>query len=274
MSYNCEKAAEYWGERIKTNDEISSVLSMGKPDYINKAYSKWELNCIFKSLAGLKSGRILDVACGVGRVAIEMANRGFFVTGVDVSQEMLEVCDKNVRAAGITNNLKLIRSDACKIPLEETYDVSICVGLLEHLPNQQRQHVVSELIRLTKTNGIILLVINNNNSFFLQQEKRYEMQEQQKNGYFCGLVNGANLLNIFCKDKFDIEVIGTNFFYSFFRHSLEMICSRYPFDNEDETFDRIFALASELDNMKFDKNYLDDRFVDHYFIKVTKKDIS
>ncbi|WP_420640403.1 class I SAM-dependent methyltransferase [Candidatus Poriferisocius sp.] len=35
------------------------------------------------------SGRVLDAGCGTGRVAIELARRGFAVAGVDVDSEMI-----------------------------------------------------------------------------------------------------------------------------------------------------------------------------------------
>jgi SAM-dependent methyltransferase len=42
-------------------------------------------------VAGLDVHRILDAGCGTGRVAIELAARGFEVVGVDVNASMLEV---------------------------------------------------------------------------------------------------------------------------------------------------------------------------------------
>jgi SAM-dependent methyltransferase len=45
--------------------------------------------------------RILDLPCGQGRHAIELARRGYEVTGVDLSPFLLKVADERARADGI-----------------------------------------------------------------------------------------------------------------------------------------------------------------------------
>ncbi|HEV2185934.1 MAG TPA: class I SAM-dependent methyltransferase, partial [Stellaceae bacterium] len=58
--------------------------------------------------------RVLDIGCGTGATAIPFAQavgpRGH-VTGVDISEPMLEQCRKNVAAAGATN-LSFVLADA------------------------------------------------------------------------------------------------------------------------------------------------------------------
>jgi SAM-dependent methyltransferase len=58
--------------------------------------------------------RVLDVGCGTGATAIPFAQavgRGGHVTGVDISEPMLEQCRKNVAAAGAAN-LSFVLADA------------------------------------------------------------------------------------------------------------------------------------------------------------------
>ena len=45
--------------------------------------------------------RILDLPCGQGRHAIELARRGYDVTGVDLSPFMLKVAEERARAAAV-----------------------------------------------------------------------------------------------------------------------------------------------------------------------------
>src|ERR1051325_4303030 len=50
----------------------------------------------------LQSGqRVLDVPCGSGRHSLELARRGYQMTGVDVSAEMIEVGRKLAAEAGV-----------------------------------------------------------------------------------------------------------------------------------------------------------------------------
>lgn len=46
--------------------------------------------------------RILDLACGQGRHAIELARRGYEVTGLDLSPYLLEVARERAEASGLT----------------------------------------------------------------------------------------------------------------------------------------------------------------------------
>jgi SAM-dependent methyltransferase len=53
------------------------------------------------ALAGLESGRVLDLACGPGRHAVEFAKRGFQVTGVDRSAFLLAKASERAGTVGV-----------------------------------------------------------------------------------------------------------------------------------------------------------------------------
>lgn len=56
---------------------------------------------------GITDGIVLDLACGTGRMSIELANRGYDVIGVDASPDMLCEARENAAEAGHTNILFL-----------------------------------------------------------------------------------------------------------------------------------------------------------------------
>ena len=53
------------------------------------------------AVKGLKPGRALDVGMGQGRNAVELARRGWIVTGFDVSSEGVAAAARNAQAAGV-----------------------------------------------------------------------------------------------------------------------------------------------------------------------------
>lgn len=72
-----------------------------------------------------KGARILDVGCGTGRHSIELAKRGYQVTGLDLSSGMLAVAKK--KAADANADVEWIQGDATAFELPENYDAALCV---------------------------------------------------------------------------------------------------------------------------------------------------
>jgi SAM-dependent methyltransferase len=60
-----------------------------------------EVDFIEAEMAGDRSIRILDVGCGTGRHAIELARRGYQVTGIDLSANQLARAREKALAAGV-----------------------------------------------------------------------------------------------------------------------------------------------------------------------------
>lgn len=102
------------------------------------------------------SQKILDVACGTGAQAYELAKRGHDVVGIDLSPAMLEQAKKK-----ITPSLKLQfqHIDATDIPFKDSsFDASSISLGLHDMPYEIDLMVLSEIKRVTKPNGEILIV--------------------------------------------------------------------------------------------------------------------
>src|SRR5207253_11147732 len=75
-------AVEFWTRAIPP------VLTLAEADFLEK------------TLAPDGLARLLDVPCGNGRHAIELARRGYKMTGVDLSREFLEAARLQATEAG------------------------------------------------------------------------------------------------------------------------------------------------------------------------------
>jgi 2-polyprenyl-3-methyl-5-hydroxy-6-metoxy-1,4-benzoquinol methylase len=80
---------------------------------------------LIEELALPPAGSILDVGCGTGRHSIELARRGYSVTGPDLSREMLTRAVASAEAAGVS--VEWVRADASRFTLPERYDGAICL---------------------------------------------------------------------------------------------------------------------------------------------------
>ncbi|MCA9243761.1 MAG: class I SAM-dependent methyltransferase [Phycisphaerales bacterium] len=95
-----------------------------------------EVDFLLRELGLAPQSEILDIGCGVGRHAIELARRGHHVTGVDISAGMLDEARRAARVAGVTINW--VCSDAREIALSEQFDaaISLCEGAFGLLDDQ------------------------------------------------------------------------------------------------------------------------------------------
>jgi len=75
-----------------------------------------------------KSLKILDVGCGTGRHAIELTRRGYQVTGIDLSESMIQKAREKAREEGL--QIDFHRMDARDLPFQGEFDVAImlCEG--------------------------------------------------------------------------------------------------------------------------------------------------
>lgn len=69
----------------------------------------WDADFYRELLLGLGVKHVLDIGCGTGVFAVELARRGLQVTGVDPSAVMLAVAEQRVRDAGVSGRMKLIQ---------------------------------------------------------------------------------------------------------------------------------------------------------------------
>lgn len=75
---------------------------------------------------------ILDVACGTGVVTVELAKKGYEMTGLDLSQDMLSHASDRARRHGV--KIKLLRDDMRTFSLPQKFPCIISThDVLDHL---------------------------------------------------------------------------------------------------------------------------------------------
>jgi ubiquinone/menaquinone biosynthesis C-methylase UbiE len=108
---------------------VFSSLYAGQYDqlYSEKSYGT-ECDLIEKAThmnMKVKPTTILDVGCGTGAHAIELAKRGYRVTGVDLSQPMLEHAKHKANELEASKRPEFFHGDARSFDLNKQYDVVI-----------------------------------------------------------------------------------------------------------------------------------------------------
>ncbi len=107
---------------------------------------------------GKNECRILDIGCGGGLLANELARASHVVTGIDLSQSSLDQAKKR----DVSQCVEYIYCNAEKIPFgDETFDVICAMDFLEHVENPKI--IIQEVGRLLKPEGLFFFHTFNRN---------------------------------------------------------------------------------------------------------------
>ena len=107
-------------------------------------------------MAGLEAGhRVLDIGCGVGTTAIQLASRfGCRVTALDLDSLMIDYAGNNIRRAGLEDRITLRQGDIQTLPFaDDAFDVVTIEAVTMFTPNQQ--HSAREAVRVCRPGGLI-----------------------------------------------------------------------------------------------------------------------
>jgi len=124
-----------------TYDRVGAVLSLGQDP-------RWRRFLVSRLPAGSGSA-VLDVATGTGLVAASLLRRGFVVTGVDQSPEMLAVA-RHRFGCGVT----LVEASAESLPFEDaSFDHLTFTYLLRYVDDPAT--TLCELARVVRPGGTV-----------------------------------------------------------------------------------------------------------------------
>lgn len=122
----------------------------------NQWYDGFFYNLFFDSIEGGNRKMILDlipqgstaldVCCGTGRLAFEMAQKCRHVTGVDISPRMLAFAEKQKNRQGV-GNIDFVFGDATRLEetLDRHYDVAVVSLSLHEMDSEERHATVRSM---------------------------------------------------------------------------------------------------------------------------------
>src|SRR5438309_5609242 len=108
----------------------------------------------FREVAGpLRGKSILDVGCGGGILAEDLAREGAQVTGIDLSSASVDQAQRHARAGGLAIDYRVVDAAATPFPAS-SFDLVVASEVLEHVPDLDR--TLREVSRILKTDGLFL----------------------------------------------------------------------------------------------------------------------
>lgn len=121
----------------------------------SRTRNPWVVDEIKKSFS---SAKVLDIGCGAGILANELAKQGMNVVGIDASKESLEIA----RKYDTTKQVQYQIGDANHLPFEsDSFDIVCAMDFLEHV--EDPAHIVSEASRVLRMDGLFFFHTFNRN---------------------------------------------------------------------------------------------------------------
>lgn len=137
--------------------------------YMKEVFTKdtvREVDFLVEELQLPNRSSIIDIGCGTGRHSIELAKRGFNVTGIDISEGMLKEAEKTSREANV--NVRFIKADAVNFKTEEKFDAAICLCegafallALDENPEEHDYKILKNINSCLKTGAMFILTTLN-----------------------------------------------------------------------------------------------------------------
>ncbi len=141
MGYYVENLS---GERLRKVYEIA-------PPRVRR-YLRAEIDHVLSRLS--PEGSVLELGCGYGRVAFELANAAGRVVGIDTSPENLALAR---RLAGDSGRCEFLEMDAADLSFPDgEFDAVVCIqnGICAFGVDQKR--LLGEAVRVTRSGGRVL----------------------------------------------------------------------------------------------------------------------
>ena len=120
-----------------------------------QGYIKRALSYVDRIVEDLPRGaKVLDLGCGNGEpVAKHLVERGFRVTGVDESEQMLKFARQTVPEA------ELIHADMLTVELAGTFDAAIAWDSMFHVGRKHHAAIYRKLANALRSGGRVLLSV-------------------------------------------------------------------------------------------------------------------
>ena len=118
-----------------------------------------EVETVWRLLALEPGVEVLDLACGHGRIANALAERGARVTGLDATPIFLDLARKDAAERGV--EVEYVQGDMRSIPWVERFDRVVCwFTSFGYFPDEENRGVLAGVYEALRPGGLFLVELN------------------------------------------------------------------------------------------------------------------
>jgi ubiquinone/menaquinone biosynthesis C-methylase UbiE len=148
------RRAKQWFEEIFDEDYLRTL------PFLTPRQTEREAAFVAESLGVPPGGALLDLACGYGRHAMELAQKGYKVTGLDLSLPLLIRAADTARRASL--NINFIHGDMREMTFDNEFDGAYTMFTsFGYFDDDTNRKVAANLARAIKPGGKLLVDVVN-----------------------------------------------------------------------------------------------------------------
>jgi ubiquinone/menaquinone biosynthesis C-methylase UbiE len=150
LNFYFQKMAAYWME-VYENKELQDLIYQERLQCV--------LECVDR--IGLSPNpSALDIGCGAGHAAVNIAKRGYFVDAIDPVETMIESTRNLAKQAGLDGSVRTNLGDvhALSFP-SDTFALVLAIGVLPWLPSIEQP--MREMWRVLRPKGHLIVAVDN-----------------------------------------------------------------------------------------------------------------
>jgi|GEM_PF-5922907 len=135
---------------------VKQVYNMVAEKY-DSSLSDDETNCLSRFFSIVEGDNLIDLGCGQGKIAEYChEQKGFNITGYDISEKMLIIADKKNK---YKENIHFVLSDMQTAESTIVFDAAIASFSLIHLTNDQVKNTLFNLRKMLKPGGYLYISV-------------------------------------------------------------------------------------------------------------------
>jgi len=97
--------------------------------------------------------KILDMGCAMGSFTKYVADKGYIVDGIDISENLIQIAKQKVK------NVSFSVMDMLDLHLEKTYDGMMLINSIIHIEKKDMLKLFQSIYQILNQNGVVLVIL-------------------------------------------------------------------------------------------------------------------
>ena len=115
----------------------------------------------------------MDIGCGPGRYDVEFVRLGKEVTGIDMSQSMLDMATKLCANKELSGTASFIKGDYLTTQFDKNFDAAVMMVLVDYIENP---HALFAKLKIDVKDLVIASIPKHSGFLALQKRTRYKIR--------------------------------------------------------------------------------------------------